>query len=462
MTLTGRVSLFFLGALAAVLVGFSTALFALAYAYLHHQADERLDAVLNALAAAAEVVPDGIEWTPQERALARGGEQTFWLVFDDRGRLIDRSNGAPAETNVAAAALHQDVTWEGHHWRLAHRRLTGTATGPARPADDTDKLFPSVVLLAGVSLEPMRATLRGLAATLLGLSAGLWALAALGGKWLGRRALRPVRHMAVAARGIHAGDLAQRLPLPHTGDELDDLGGAFNDLLGRLQDAFERQRRFTGDASHQLRTPLTAVLGQIDVTLRRDRSPEEYRRVLELVQGQAGRLRELVEMLLFLARADAESGMPDLETLDLAEWLPQHLRGWARHPRAMDLRMDAPATGAPLRAHGPLLGQLVDNLLDNACKYSDPGSPVVVRLAAEAGDLILEVEDAGRGIADEDLPHVFEPFYRSARAPREGGVGLGLAVARRIALVLGGELNVASRPGQGSRFRLRLSRTPAV
>jgi signal transduction histidine kinase len=328
-----------------------------------------------------------------------------------------------------------------------------------QPRDEPEKTYPSLVLLAGVALEPMRGTLRGLATTLAGLSIGLWSLAAVGGRWLGRRALRPVRNMAEAVRSIRAEELTRRLPMPRTGDELDDLGRAFNDLLARLQDSFERQRRFTGDASHQLRTPLTALLGQIDVTLRRERPPEEYRRVLELVKGQAGRLRELVEMLLFLARADAEMQLPDLEQLDLAEWLPVHLKNWTRHPRASDLRFEAPEKGAfPVRAHGPLLGQLMDNLLDNACKYTDAGSPILVRLIPDAGDVVLAVEDAGRGIVEEDLPHIFEPFYRSARAPKVVGYGLGLAVAQRIALALGAKLTVESKSSAGNRFALRLPR----
>jgi signal transduction histidine kinase len=268
--------------------------------------------------------------------------------------------------------------------------------------------------------------------------------------------------MAQAASAIRADALGQRLPLPRTGDELDELGRAFNDLLSRLQDAFERQRRFTGDAAHQLHTPLTALLGQVEVTLRRERPPEEYRRVLDLVKGQAGRLRELVDMLLFLARADAEARLPNLERLDLAEWLPEHLRGWARHPRALDLRLEAPPAGSlPVRAHGPMLGQLLDNLLDNACKYSPPGTPVVVRLAGDDGAVVVSVTDAGPGIAAEDLPHIFEPFYRSARAPKQGGAGLGLAVARSIARALGGELTAHCESPAGSCFRLSLPRAPA-
>ena len=154
---------------------------------------------------------------------------------------------------------------------------------------------------------PLQKSLQALAVVLSSLSLLLWLSAALVGRWLCRRALAPLTRMADAARTIHADDLGRRLPSAGTGDELEDLGRAFNDLLARLQESFERQRRFTGDASHQLRTPLTAILGQLEVLFRRDRPAEEYDRVLKLVQKQAAHLRLIVEMLLFLARADAET-----------------------------------------------------------------------------------------------------------------------------------------------------------
>jgi signal transduction histidine kinase len=264
--------------------------------------------------------------------------------------------------------------------------------------------------------------------------------------------------MATAARAMNASDLAQRLPSPGTRDELEDLGGAFNDLLGRVQEAFERQRRFTGDASHQLRTPLTALLGEAEVVLRHERSAQEYREGLVRARAQALHLRQIVEMLLFLARADAEAALDALETVDLAAWLPAHLKSWSAHPRASDLRTRIEAGSLPVRVQAPLLGQLLDNLLDNACKYSRPGTTITVHLQEEKGTVALTVQDCGCGIAAEDVAHVFEPFYRSASARRLGrtGVGLGLAVARRIATAFGGTLTVDSMIGAGSRFTLRL------
>jgi signal transduction histidine kinase len=270
--------------------------------------------------------------------------------------------------------------------------------------------------------------------------------------------------MAQAAREMTAAGKEQRLPSPGTRDELEDLAGSFNGLLGRLHDALRRQRRFTGDASHQLRTPLTALISEVELARRRERSPDEYRAVLDRVHGDAVRLRQIVESLLFLARADAEAERPELETVDLAAWLPDHLRHWSRHDRACDLRA-VPAGGGPAwaRVHVPLLGQLLDNLVDNACKYSAAGTPVAVRVERGGGSVALVVEDQGHGIDPVDLPHVFEPFFRSARAcPRgPGGFGLGLAVVQRIADALGATVAVESTPGRGSRFTVRFAEAPA-
>jgi signal transduction histidine kinase len=305
----------------------------------------------------------------------------------------------------------------------------------------------------------MHALLRTLALALVGLSLAVWLLAAGGGYLVCRRALLPVTRMAAAARGINAAALDQRLPTLANRDELADLSRAFNELLGRLQESFERQRRFTGDASHQLRTPLAAMLGQVEVALRRPRSPEEYERVLGLVREQSVHLRQIVETLLFLARADAESKQPQLDRIDLAAWLREHVGSWSNHARAADLVVECPPqTALWANAQAPLLGQLVDNVWDNACKYSEPGTPITVRLGYEAGLVCLSLEDQGCGIAADELPLVFEPFFRSCRSRQAGvgGVGLGLAVVERIAAALGGTTGLQSEAGKGATFRLCL------
>jgi heavy metal sensor kinase len=325
--------------------------------------------------------------------------------------------------------------------------------------------YPALVLTTGLSLSAVHVTLRSLALALLGLSIGLWLTVLTLGRWLSRRALAPLSDMAAAARDMGAADLSQRLPDPATGDELASLHAAFNGLLNRLQEAFERQGQFTGNASHQLRTPLTALLGQVELALRRDRPAEEYRRTLAVVQTQAAHLHRMVEALLFLARADADAELVGTEVVDLAVWLPQHLHNWATHPRSTDLRVHlAEAAKCVVKAPPVLFGQLLDNLLDNAFKYSTPGSFVTITVASRGENVELMVEDAGAGLPAEELEHIFEPFYRTAAARRDGrpGVGLGLAVARRIATALGGSLHAASELGKGSAFALRLPRTAEV
>jgi len=279
------------------------------------------------------------------------------------------------------------------------------------------------------------------------------------GRLVCRRVLSPVTRMAESVREMNADDLVQRLPPSATGDELEDLSKSFNNLLSRLEESFERQRRFTGDASHQLRTPLTAILGQIEVSLRRERPAEEYRKVLTTVHQRAEHLRKIVESLLFLARANAEARPADREQLDLKKWLPGYLQSWADHQRFADIVIDVASLNASVvEVHPVLLAELISILLDNALKFSQSGTPITIRLKGVGHSVELSVVDQGCGIADEDQCHLFTPFFRSAEARRRGvnGLGLGLPIAKRLAETLGGVLGVTSQVGQGSRFSLQL------
>ena len=476
MRLSTRLSVFFVSALALVLVGFSLGLFALASGFLHRQVDERLDAALNMLAAAAEVTSAGVEWEPQERTLSFGRrtlEGPFcWQVCDEHGQRIDGSPSGELDHLLTCSDsdggrhLRSIVDTHGVTWRIMQRRIE-PLSGTGQPVEDLEKpvqAHAALVLGAAVSMEGARATLRSLALTLAGLSLSLWILALVSGQRLSRSALIPVTRMADAAHAIGGDDVDQRLPVPQTADELEELGRSFNALLDRLQVSFERQRRFAGDASHQLRTPLTAIQGQVDLALRQDRDAEEYRRVLGVVQRKTRHLRKIVESLLFLARADHETLAPLLDRIDLAAWLASHLQLWQESRKSPgfrpDLDLNLVATEGPLlvRAQAPLLGELVNNLLDNAARYSDPGMPIRVSLQQVEFTVEMAVEDQGIGIAEDEIPHLFEPFYRSPEARRRGavGLGLGLSVAARLAAAFGGTINVSSRPGQGSRFALRL------
>jgi two-component system, OmpR family, sensor kinase len=485
MSLATRLSAFFLIALAIVLVGFSGSVYVLGRTYLVRQLDERLQQALDTLEASVDIEPGGLEWEPTDRRMTLGMEPgdnaVRWAVRDGDGVLVDKSsNSRPGRfpTGWAPQAWPRDASDEtvfgaATGWRLAGRRLRLDELlrqGRGHPNDEPGYEVPYkvLVLVVGLSPRPVEAALSRLGLTLLLLTVGLWTIAALIGRRLCVRALAPVSRMAKAATDMTAADLGRQLPAPGTRDELDELGQAFNDLLERLHESFDRmsesyeqQRRFAGDASHQLRTPLAALLGQVQVALRRDRSPEEYRRVLELVRAEGARLRQIVESLLVMAQPDGTR--PEPACVDLAEWVPEHLRRWAAHPRASDLCSEIkgnPPLGA--RVHEALLSQLLDNLVENACKYSVAGTLIVVRLWREDGSVCLGVEDQGCGLATDEIKHVFEPFFRTEKARNEGhsGVGLGLAVAARIAATLGGALDVQSAPGVGSLFMLRLPEAP--
>jgi signal transduction histidine kinase len=479
MTLTTRITLFFLLTLAAVLVGFSATLYILARSHVYREVDARQTSVLTTLSAAADVDSEGVEWNPAKRQMHLdqeiGNADVRWVVLDNNGRPVDRSRNLgqdevlfDALRNIAVdERAMQRVTIGGNPWRLAQRRLGEPAGQIAShdrgdPGDDENK-FPAVHVAVAISLQPAAATLRELLAGLCGLCAAFWILTAFFSRRMCRRALAPVRDMAAAARKMRAADLDQRLPDIGRQDELEDLRKEFNGLLCRVQESFERQKRFAGDASHQLRTPLTAMLGQIEVALRRQRPVEEYQRVLALVQGQANRLRHMIETLLFLAQLDAEAHRPELQPIDVCEWMSDHLASWAGHSRAADFRTDCSAASeARVNTHPFLLGQLLDNLLDNACKYSQPGTLIKIGAWCDQAWGFISVEDAGCGISATDLPHIFEPFYRSNEARRDGirGVGLGLSVAQRIAYALGGQLSANSEPISGTRLTLRLARLP--
>ncbi|HVK19694.1 MAG TPA: HAMP domain-containing sensor histidine kinase [Fimbriiglobus sp.] len=466
MSLTTRLLVFSQAALAAILLVFCATLYTAARWYVHRQAAEASERAAATLVASVDIEPDSVEWEPSDRDVALGpaplGGTVYWYITDARGNLVDRS---PAfGTGELAAAAGDGTEQPAAEGWVALRRLVhppgaaGALLTRDRTAEEVEKgEYPALVFTAGVRTGPLRTALNTLAIGLAGVSLTVWLAALAAGRWVCRRALRPVAAMAEAAREMRADDTGSRLPPPGARGELEELHAAINGMLGRLHAALGRERRFTAEASHQLRTPLGTILGQIEVALRRPRPPEEYERVLGVVRRQATDLTRSVEALLFLARSDADAPPPPTEPVDLQEWLPEFLTTLAGHPRHADIAF-RPDTGAALRVevHPPLLRELVGNLIDNALKYSPPGTAVVVRAGTEDGSVVLSVEDRGTGIPPADLPHMFEPFFRSATATGIPGSGLGLAVAARVAAAFGGRVAAENRPDGGSRFTVAL------
>jgi two-component system OmpR family sensor kinase len=471
--LATRISLFFLAALALILTGFCVSIYALVRTHLYSQFEARSASALETLTAAIESSDEGLEWEISERNINLGlvdSARLYWTVFDEHGSRVDGSTEGTSlfeqayQSKAGNGPAKVELYWQDDLWRVSLRdvrathadRIASDRRNPTSTAHDLVR-YPKLILAVGSSINPVFAQLRTLALVLVALSASIWIGAALLGRWFCQKALSPLTLISKAISAMSVEDLHSRLSSTRAGDELDELSSAFNLLLDRLQTSFELQRRFASDASHQLRTPLTALQGQVEVALRRDRSSDEYRQTLVSVNEQAANLRKIVEMLLALTREPLDNRASKLECFELNRWLSEHVLAWRQHPRFGDLRVDTASTQSLwVTAHCGLLGQVVDNLWDNACKYSKPASPISITTASATDDIKLIIEDDGIGIAEQEIARIADPFYRSdeARSRGIGGTGLGLAIVKRIVSAIGGRLVIESVVGKGSAFTI--------
>lgn len=290
-------------------------------------------------------------------------------------------------------------------------------------------------------------------------------LGSYGGLLLANQALRPVDRMTRAAEQIAAGDLSERVPEPAQMDEMGRLAATFNHMISRLEAAFERQRQFTSDASHELRTPLAVMRGDIEITLRRERSAEEYKRALMSNLEEIVRLSRLIEDLLTLARGDTgrvELRCEPVDLNNLCRRMVEYISPLADQ-REQALIYDPPAgvPNAPVMINADVLRikQLLLNLLDNAIKYTEPRGRVTLGLKTEENVAVVTVADTGRGIPEEDLPHIFERFFRRSAKTADrsaAGFGLGLSIVKWIVDSHGGRIEARSELGKGTEFIVRL------
>jgi heavy metal sensor kinase len=290
-------------------------------------------------------------------------------------------------------------------------------------------------------------------------------LATLCGLWLGRRALAPVARIADDARSITERNLSARLAVPDSGDELQRLSETLNDMLDRIELSFTRTRQFTADASHELRAPMTLIYTAAQYALRRERSREELVDGMQKILRESQRTTALIDDLLLLARGDASVETASLEAIDAAPLLREAGEQATTMAAAKGIRVSVQLDSDPLpvRANEAQLRRLLLILVDNALKYTPSGGRVTIAGTADAADVSLSIADTGSGIAQEDLPHVFERFWRAdkVRSREAGGTGLGLTIARQIAEAHAARLSVESELGRGSVFSVRLPRPPA-
>jgi two-component system, OmpR family, sensor kinase len=283
------------------------------------------------------------------------------------------------------------------------------------------------------------------------------ALGVLGELWLTRVSLQPLRRVIETSRRIAAGDFSQRVQLPQSADEVGQLGEAFDQMAGTIETTLESQGRFVSAAAHELRTPLTALSGSIDVLQRGAQDdPAATRSLLQGMQREVKRLNHLTEQLLSLTRLDGP-GMLDLQQIRLGAFL-EEIAGKAIHLLGERRLRLIQGPDISLQADPDLLTQVLFNLIDNAVQHTGPQGTIEIGWKTGSEEVMLLVRDNGEGIAPQDLPHIFETFYRGdrSRSRRQGGTGLGLAIAQAIVLSHHGRIEVASRPGAGAQFRITL------
>jgi heavy metal sensor kinase len=279
-------------------------------------------------------------------------------------------------------------------------------------------------------------------------------LALVAGRIMARRSLQPVDTMTDTAKRIGANRLGDRLPRSGTGDELDRLAETLNDMLARIETHVKRLQQFTADVSHELRSPLAALKGSSEVALSGARSAAELRRVIEDNVEHYNRLTRIAEDLLLLARADAGENILRTDRIRLDEAIDDVVDLYA--PLAADRRIELlfnDRQEISIRADGERLRQVLGNLIDNAIKYTQGPGRVTVCLATTDGHARIVVSDTGVGIPPEDMPHVFDRFYRADRARASqgaGSAGLGLSICRSIVEAHGGRIRVESTPGRGT------------
>lgn len=315
------------------------------------------------------------------------------------------------------------------------------------------------VIEEGEAEAPIKTTLHAwLIVLVLGLAVLVFG-SILGGFLLVQRALAPVVHIIRTAERITSRNLNERLPVPDTRDELEQLSLALNAMIRRLDDAFQHTKRFLADASHELRTPLTTIQGEIEAIQERGKDQPELRDRAVSTLEEVERLKGIVEGLFALSRLDAGEALVQSDPFDLHELATTTAdqMGLLAEDRNISVTCH-PHPKLIVQGDRARVKQIIVNLLDNAIKYTPRGGQIDIRVTRRDQKASLEVSDNGIGIPREALPHVFDRFFRvdKARSRELGGAGLGLSIVKSICAAHGGNVTVQSEEGKGSCFRIEL------
>jgi signal transduction histidine kinase len=466
MSLRAKLTLWFTAVLAIALALFGVFVFAVVTPALDAEIDASVQTRAHDLALSVRYNNGKLTLPTKSRVPDSpfSSPSMYSIVRDERGTVVFRSDTLQGGELPATRAT------------MARARVGEPVFETVLLAGQSIRLYTAPILLNGVligyvqvgrNLADIDSVLSHLRAWLLPSAAIVLIAAAAGGWLLAWLALRPMDRLGHEARAIGlARRIDRRLPAPRISDEVGRLAETFNEMLDRLDSAFEAQQRFVADASHELRTPLTTIQGNLDFLRRSpDLTEAERAEALDDVVAETARMSRLVNGLLGLARADAGRHL-ERHLVELRPILATCARDAELLARGtgtvVEFDDSGLAPGAAMRANSDRLVELVLILVDNAVKYNRPGGRVRVTASSRDSVHVLVVEDDGRGISPEDLPHIFERFYRSTSARADDGTGLGLAIARWIAQEHEADIAVESTPGVGSIFSVTLPAAPVV
>lgn len=378
-----------------------------------------------------------------------------YLVADAEGKVLDHSAiykdlGLNKPEEIKAVLASNQPLWQIRSTSSGEPYLI---RGGLFVDDDNSRHFVAI----GHTLNERDRTIRDFHRNYLTVLPLLTLAGALLGWFIAGRSLSPVYQVARAAENITGMNLSLRLPSRNAGDELDNLIRSFNTMVERLERSFQMTRQFSTDVSHELRTPLTAIRGQLEVALFTAKTEEQYRDAIVNALEDVERLSQTIRAMLLLSQAESGQLALQRSVLDLTPIVEDIVDQFQIPAEAEELVLSC-AAGVPcwIDADRVQIERLVSNLLSNAVKYTPRGGTVQVSLKPSEGNVILEVADSGVGISPDHLPHIFDRFYRvpGSKAREKQGLGLGLSFVAWIVQVHGGTIEVDSKLGSGTRFRI--------
>jgi two-component system, OmpR family, heavy metal sensor histidine kinase CusS len=464
-TLAFRLTAWYVLAGLALLVFATASLYFLLVSELQKSTDLFLADKVNVLRTMLRERPDDWDGLREEIELesaARRYQQFYIRLLDDRNVALLTTPEMEEQLDLSELTAQTQRSERAKSIKGKNGRLFFVMSAPATVGNSTKTDTLQIAIDVSQQEELLALCRRRFWMILL----GTLAIFPLVGYQIAHRGIRPVREVATTARHISSTNLHERIQPEGYPSELASLADTFNKMLDGLEESFDRISRFSADIAHDLRTPVNNIRGEAEVALARARTVDEYREVLCSCLEEAVRLSDLIGDLLFLARAESPLAHLHRESINVGELL-LGIREYYDAPaadRGVSLSTAVPNEPVIAQLDRTLLQRAVGNLVSNALAHTPPGKSVVLGAAVEPAAVRIDVSDAGEGIPPDALPRVFDRFFRvdQSRSQASGGTGLGLAIVQSIMLLHGGNVEIASKVGEGTHVTLRVPVSPAA